>query len=412
MTEDVSAQEKVAIVRTATSPGALTLLTKDFGRGTDFIIFDEIVATNYGVHVIQTFFSFDPSEEIQIRGRAARQGRLGSYSLVLVNTGAASLEQFKITLPEIDAMKSSGCYLPKMHGNRNALFKERWAGNQMNLSQILEVHNKTMKFYRSVSNCELGISKEMKDFLLEQNVSAYTFETSVSSRTVVLMDATGSMHSVIENTKNAVKTMFASVYQILAEEKPGAIFEVQFACYRNYSSGETEILQASPWSTKPEPLHAFINTVRSSGGQGNEAIEIGFWHVNNEIDLHPESPVSQIILIGDMPPNTRDDVTSKREGGTWVKYSTPTYYEDELKRLKERNVKINGFYVDTSAQQVFSSFSSTTGGESALLNVKNPDNAAKCLTDFVSTRILNDVGGAIDGSRLVAAYKRKYGYVL
>jgi len=35
------------------------------------------------VHVIQTFLSEELSEEIQIKGRAARQGQDGSYSMVL-----------------------------------------------------------------------------------------------------------------------------------------------------------------------------------------------------------------------------------------------------------------------------------------------------------------------------------------
>jgi hypothetical protein len=39
-------------------------LTKCFGRGTDFIARDDIVAANGGVHVIQTFLSEELSEEI------------------------------------------------------------------------------------------------------------------------------------------------------------------------------------------------------------------------------------------------------------------------------------------------------------------------------------------------------------
>jgi len=36
-----------------------------------------------GLHVLQTFFSVDLSEEVQMQGRSARQGNKGSYSLVL-----------------------------------------------------------------------------------------------------------------------------------------------------------------------------------------------------------------------------------------------------------------------------------------------------------------------------------------
>jgi hypothetical protein len=35
------------------------------------------------VHVIQTFVSLNKAEEVQIQGRTARQGKDGTYSLVL-----------------------------------------------------------------------------------------------------------------------------------------------------------------------------------------------------------------------------------------------------------------------------------------------------------------------------------------
>ena len=36
-----------------------------------------------GLHVLQTFMSMDVSEEVQIQGRTARQGKKGTYSLIL-----------------------------------------------------------------------------------------------------------------------------------------------------------------------------------------------------------------------------------------------------------------------------------------------------------------------------------------
>ena len=40
----------------------ITLLTNSFGRGTDFIVFDEQILKKGGLHVIQTFLSKDLSE--------------------------------------------------------------------------------------------------------------------------------------------------------------------------------------------------------------------------------------------------------------------------------------------------------------------------------------------------------------
>jgi hypothetical protein len=62
--------------------GKVTLLTKDFGRGVDFQT-ETSVNEKGGIHVIQTFFSLDVKEEIQIKGRTARKDESGSYQLIL-----------------------------------------------------------------------------------------------------------------------------------------------------------------------------------------------------------------------------------------------------------------------------------------------------------------------------------------
>ena len=56
----------------------MTLLTRAFGRGIDFLMPDE-----NQVVVIQTFLSSLKSEETQIKGRTARQGKKGKYRLYL-----------------------------------------------------------------------------------------------------------------------------------------------------------------------------------------------------------------------------------------------------------------------------------------------------------------------------------------
>lgn len=57
----------------------MTLTTRSFGRGTDFICRDESVEKVGGVHVILTFVPEMNSEFIQIQGRTARQGNKGSF---------------------------------------------------------------------------------------------------------------------------------------------------------------------------------------------------------------------------------------------------------------------------------------------------------------------------------------------
>jgi len=62
--------------------GYVCFMTKNWGRGVDFLV-SRAVIDNQGGHVIQTFFSTDVKEEIQVQGRMARKNLPGSYELVL-----------------------------------------------------------------------------------------------------------------------------------------------------------------------------------------------------------------------------------------------------------------------------------------------------------------------------------------
>ena len=65
-----------------------------------------------------------------------------------------------------------------------------------------------------------------------------------------------------------------------------------------------------PWNTKASNLRAFMDTISPEGGWDNEAIEVGLWHAVNESEM--QDSISQVILIGDAPANSQDEVTQKR----------------------------------------------------------------------------------------------------
>ena len=81
-----STEDKSNLFRKATCYEQCTLSSKAFGRGTDFVCRDQQVIDAGGVVVIQTFFSTNPSESIQIKGRTARQGAKGIFRVVLLET--------------------------------------------------------------------------------------------------------------------------------------------------------------------------------------------------------------------------------------------------------------------------------------------------------------------------------------
>jgi hypothetical protein len=82
ITEATIKCEKETTILKATEQGAITLMIREFGRGTDFKCFDTKMLEAGGVHVIQAFFAMDKSEEVQIKGRCARQGAEGSFRYV------------------------------------------------------------------------------------------------------------------------------------------------------------------------------------------------------------------------------------------------------------------------------------------------------------------------------------------
>ena len=120
--------------------------------------------------------------------------------------------------------------------------------------------------------------------------------------------------------------------------------------------------------------------------------------------------LQDLLIIGDAPPNSRDDVKEKRErrGETYwsaTKYSKPTYWEDEIKEIAARNIPVHAFYVDNSAKKSFKQFSKMTSPNAncSYLNVNSKDGAAK-LTDTLSEEILRNVGG----EQFVKEYNNKF----
>ena len=63
-----------------------------------------------------------------------------------------------------------------------------------------------------------------------------------------------------------------------------------------------------------------------------------------------------MILIGDAPPNTREQVLNKRKLRDWRKspnFSKSTYYEDEIDKLADRKIPVHAYYVANYAKTVF-----------------------------------------------------------
>jgi hypothetical protein len=249
---------------------------------------------------------------------------------------------------------------------------------------------------------------EVRKFLAKQNKGANLI--TASSRTVLLMDATRSMSSLLSAVKETVCTMFERASTVLAEKGlPDDAFQMQFAVYRNYSSDANKILQVSAWNTKASHLRAFMSTIGPEGGLRNEAIEIGLWHAVNERET--QDSISQVILIGDAPANSQNEVTQKRTRSGekyWksTRFNQPTHYTSELKKLKEKNIPVHTFYLTEKAKNNFVEIAHETSGRCQELNIHSSD-GAESLIHFVTEEVLRKTAGD-QGNAVVELYRRKY----
>jgi hypothetical protein len=385
LTEEANNQERKNLINSATLNGKITLFTRVFDRGTDFIVHDENISKNGGVHVIQTFLSEEYSEEIQCKGRTARQGEPGTYQLIV---SIKSLEKFLIEPHQIQNMQQSERYA-FIDRKRREYFEIQYNESIQFVDSIKDKHKLSIQFLENIFSIKTDANRDIKKFLLTENQSVIEH---LNIKTLILLDATCSMDHLIDKTKKTIEKMFERIAHVLDENNiKDKSFQIKIAVYRNYNSPEDKIYQGSTWESKPQNLVQFLKMIDVEGGLINEAIEIGLFHANRETDL------SQVILIGDAAPNTIEEVKSKRNNGTYadvwknsIVYQEPTFYMDELQILKSKNIIVHAFYVDKRAQTSFEGIANETNGTSKYLNIKS-NRGSDDLMNLVNVEILKNI---------------------
>ena len=146
------------------------------------------------------------------------------------------------------------------------------------------------------------------------------------------------------------------------------------------------------------------------GGKGPEAIEIGLNHANLEYD---KNPISQIILIGDAPANSKEEVEKNRllyGENYWktTKFYNLTNYLNEIDKLIAKKVPVNTFYLNHYAKLNFEEISKLTNGVCNSLVINSND--GEKLTEMVSKSILSSIAfiSNIDSKLLVDEYNKRF----
>ena len=409
LSEDtIDNHEKDSKIKSATRSGKIAFVTKAFGRGTDFKILDTQVRNNYGAHVIQTFFSDTNSEEKQIQGRTARQGEDGSYSMVLLDE---SLETFGVTKSEVKEAFDKKELYQFLKKQRKKLFEEKYKTILKEIEAAKINHEHTMKLLRALKEHNvLSVNK----YLLAYNLGA---AIKTDAKVIVMIDATASMGPLITTAKTCVVNMCQRISSILEENgRDARSFQLKIVGYRNYDAPSSDIVKYSGWSSDAQKLKTFLDNLVASYGWGREAVEIGFQHIIHTIKDQKDE-VSDIILIGDAAPNTKEDVIRKRKKREkeWNEddfYKTQCYYQDQLDFFKEKKIAIHTFYLklekakqkEKETKKAFETIANKTGGSCASLDMKNEEASSNTLTDIVCVRVLHAAGGDV----LVQEYTSKF----
>eukprot|EP00980_Cylindrotheca_fusiformis_P018989 scaffold6361_cov124-Cylindrotheca_fusiformis.AAC.2 len=204
LSEELMAAEKDFVINKAATAGQVTLCPAVFGRGTDFFCKDGKVAENGGVHVIQTFLSEERSEEVQIQGRTARQGKQGSYKLVLLEDDL--VETFGISPGEKDSLPKSKWY--QWLCNARDKYREECAKKiEADLADATKKDRKTHEYFDALlASDKRKSSKLFKDIYLAMKKS---MPSSVSIDLCFAVDVTGSMmpfmQSIVSTAKNLLQ---------------------------------------------------------------------------------------------------------------------------------------------------------------------------------------------------------------
>jgi len=396
--------EQNSEISKAMSPGQVTLVVKEKGRGRDFNCPNQKIEDDGGVHVILAFLPNQVALEFQLFYRTARQGQDGSASMVLREEDLK--KQFQLTDSAIQKMRDNNTIYDSLNTIRKKIFAETYSTLAKEMESIRDVlHTPSFKFWQQLCSPQADPKNTL---MLLQGLNQVSNKKQMQhvSRTLILMDATGSMSLLINGVKQTVTHVINNLNFVMAASsiaKDNLL--IQLAIYRNYWESSDNLFKYSAWSNNANDLKAFIDTIEATGGSwedGCEAIEVGLCHALNEAEK--KDGLTQVILIGDMPPNNPDKLKStegKFAGGQARKkehqhkfYSGFEPADVLTGKLAEKKIPIFTFFVRDypSTKKAFTTIAEATGGTAEFLDA-NSENAHQNLSNIIGKTVLTDVAG-------------------
>ena len=193
LTPDLNESEKKNGILKATQANQITLATEEYGRGIDFKVLDPKLETK-GLHVELTYWPSTTAEEIQIKGRTARQGQYGSFHITLNED--AIIDLYDVTNNSLDEEQKNLYHY--LNGFRRGIFGQKYDEAELYVEELKPTHRKSELLAESLRNNDISNAKK---HLLLFNKGA---NISSACKLAIIMDATGSMSQCISRCKTII----------------------------------------------------------------------------------------------------------------------------------------------------------------------------------------------------------------
>ena len=310
LTEDMDAGAKEFAINKAATSGQITLSTAVFGRGTDFFCKDDRVQEGGGVHIIQTFLSLEKSEEVQIQGRTSRQGKKGSYQLVLLEEDLC--KKFGLAKGEQGTIPRSLRYnwLSEAREKKHGL---HWKNVTEHLKVATKRDSSTHEYFDALlAGNESRATGLFRDLYLAMNKPP--MPEAISVDLALLLDITGSMAPYVKPTIATIKSLVSGTDSITTKLKtqfPDTKIKLRIAVlgYRDIDDGGNQF-NACLWNgchfteSVPDALQSAERTMTQASA-GHDLAEDHLGAVNHCLSWNGpndwSSPIKLALLFTDAP---------------------------------------------------------------------------------------------------------------
>jgi von Willebrand factor type A domain len=310
--ESMSAAEKDFVIGKAATAGQITFASAVFGRGTDFFCKDSEVHARGGVHVVQTFLSEQESEELQIKGRTARQGKKGSYSMVLLEQDLE--DRFGLPQGSADSRPRKEHYTMLTEA-RQKFHDSRCKVIASNLAIASEKDRATHKYFdRLLQGDQQGALERFRELYL--SMKERKVPSTIDIDLAFAIDNTGSMAPYSEAIKSIASCLIQgnnSLQARLTISFPGTVFRIRFLVlgYRDFEDGEMQFLHywtkegASHFTEDTISVVSAVHELTACPAGGGDIAEdhLGAIHYLTSLDccVDWKSKIKSIVLLTDAP---------------------------------------------------------------------------------------------------------------